>query len=223
VFSGQGPQWPGMGRELLECEPIFRAVIERCDALVQAAAGWSLLRELQAQEAASRLAETEVAQPALFALQVGLAALWRAWGMTPSAVVGHSLGEVAAAHVAGALSLEEAVRVVVHRGRIMQQATGRGKMAAVDLSPEEVNRAIAGSRDRLAVGAVNAPASTVLSGEAAALDAAVAALAGRGVRCQPLPVNYAFHSRQMEPWPRNWSASSAVWPCSHRPCRWSRQ
>ena len=199
VFSGQGPQWPGMGRELLACEPIFRAVIERCDALVQAAAGWSLLREFQAPEAASRLAETEVAQPALFALQVGLAAMWRAWGMAPSAVVGHSLGEIAAAHVAGALSLEEAVRVVVHRGRIMQQATGRGKMAAVDLSPEEAARAIAGYRDRLAVGAVNAPTSTVLSGDATALDAVVADLAGRGVRCQPLPVNYAFHSHQMEP------------------------
>jgi microcystin synthetase protein McyG len=199
VFTGQGPQWAGMGRELLESEPVFQKVIGDCEKLVRATAGWSLVQELQAPEATSRLAETEVAQPALFALQIGLAAVWRAWGIEPSAVIGHSLGEVAAAHIAGALSLDEAVRVVVHRGRVMQRATGRGKMAAVNLSREEAEAAIANCRDRVTVGAVNAPRSTVLSGDSSILDEVLAVLTKRGVRCQPLPVNYAFHSHQMDP------------------------
>src|SRR5581483_12208808 len=133
----------------------------------------SLLAELTASEAASRLHETEIAQPAIFALQVALAALWRSWGIVPDAVVGHSVGEIAAAQVAGALTLEDAVRVVYHRGRLMQQATGRGKMAQVELPLEEAERAIAGYGDRLSIAALNGPRTTVLSGEPAALAAAL--------------------------------------------------
>jgi acyl transferase domain-containing protein len=107
VFPGQGGQWVGMGRELLEREAVFRTAMEACDRAIQSEAGFSVMAELRAGESTSRLEQIEVLQPVLFALEVGLSALWRSWGVEPSAVVGHSLGEVAAAHVAGALTLED--------------------------------------------------------------------------------------------------------------------
>ncbi len=198
VFSGQGPQWWGMGRQLLN-EPAFRDAVQQCDQLFAPLAGWSLLSELQADEAASRLASTEVAQPALFALQVGLAALWRSWGLAPDAVVGHSLGEVAAAHVAGALSLEDAVKVVYHRGRIMQGATGLGKTAAVEMTPEECDRLLAEYDGRLSVAAVNSPTSLTISGDPVALEDLVIGLQKQNVYARMLRVDYAFHSSQMDP------------------------
>ncbi len=197
VFSGQGPQWWAMGRELLIQEPAFRTTIEQCDALLSPLAHWSLLTELQAPENQSRLSETEVAQPALFALQVGLANLWRAWGIEPNAVVGHSIGEVAAAHVAGALSLADAVQVVFHRGRLMQQGTGYGKMLAVQLTVPEAERLLAKYDQRVAIAAINSPDSLVLSGEGAAILEIAQALEQQQIFCKLLRVNYAFHSPQM--------------------------
>jgi acyl transferase domain-containing protein/NADPH:quinone reductase-like Zn-dependent oxidoreductase len=198
VFSGQGPQWHGMAQELLAGEPVVRDTLERCDALLRPLSGWSLLDELSQPAERSRLDQTSVAQPALFALQVALAALWKSWGVTPDAVVGHSVGEIAALHVAGVLALEDAVRVVWHRGRIMQQATGLGRMAAVAMSEADARMLTADFGDRLSIGAINAPESIVLSGEADALDAAFAILAARNIEHQMLPVRYAFHSAQME-------------------------
>ncbi|WP_437611746.1 SDR family NAD(P)-dependent oxidoreductase [Sorangium sp. So ce834] len=199
VLAGQGSQWAGMGRELLAEEPVFRAVLERCEPLVQRHGGFSLIDELAATEATSRLDETFVAQPALFALQVALAELWSAWGVTPDAVIGHSVGEVAAAHLAGILSLDDAVRLVVSRGRVMQRATGLGRMAAVALPAEEAARALRGVEDQVSVAAVNDPGSVVLSGDGAALRRVVKRLAQRKVHCRMLRVNYAFHSPQMAP------------------------
>lgn len=199
VFSGQGPQWWAMGRELLQQEPVFRAILEQCDALISSHTRWSLLEELTADESQSRLDETEIAQPAIFALQVALAHLWRSWGIEPNAVVGHSLGEVAAAHVAGALSLADAVKLICDRGRLMQRATGNGKMAAVELSLAETERLLSGYEGRLSIAAINSPTSTVLSGEPAALESVLQLLHDRDVFCKLLPVNYAFHSPQMEP------------------------
>ncbi len=199
VFSGQGPQWFAMGRQLLQESPVFRQKIEECDALLRAHASWSLLEELQREEAASRLDQTEIAQPAIFALQVALAEVWRAWGLVPEAVVGHSVGEVAAAHVAGALSLAEAVRVIVHRGRLMQRATGLGKMAAVELAHDEALALLAKYDGRLSLAAINSAKAAVFSGEAAALEDVLRRLQEREVYCRMLPVNYAFHSAQMTP------------------------
>ncbi|WP_437917387.1 SDR family NAD(P)-dependent oxidoreductase [Sorangium sp. So ce302] len=199
VLSGQGSQWAGMGRALLAEEPAFRAAVEGCEPLVQRYAGFSLLAELTAEEEASRLGETEVAQPAIFAMQVALSALWASWGVVPDAVIGHSVGEVAAAHISGALELEEAVRLVCTRGRVMQRATGLGKMASVALREEEAARALRGYEDRLAIGAVNDPGSVVLSGEAAALAEVLERLERQGVEGRMLRVDYAFHSPQMEP------------------------
>ena len=199
VFSGQGSQWLGMGRKLYEEESAFRSVIDSCDALLTGRLGWSILDELDSTEAMSRLAETQVAQPMLFAIQIALVELLRSWGIAPDAVIGHSVGEIAAAHIAGILSLDEAVRLVAIRGRIMQKATGAGKMVAVAASPEVARRFLAGYETRVSIAAVNDPGSVVLAGQTQAVDEVVTRLERDGFSCRPLRVNYAFHSPQMEP------------------------
>lgn len=198
VFSGQGSQWLGMGRKLLAEEAVFRTQLEDCDTLLRQHVPWSLLEELAAPAERSRLDETEVAQPALFAVQVSLAALLRSWGVIPDAVIGHSVGELAAAYVCGALSLGEALRLLSWRSRLMQRATGQGKMAWVALPRLQAVQAIAGREALLSIAAVNDPESVVLSGEAAALAAVLAELAACGVEHRWLRVNYAFHSPQMD-------------------------
>jgi acyl transferase domain-containing protein/NADPH:quinone reductase-like Zn-dependent oxidoreductase/NAD(P)-dependent dehydrogenase (short-subunit alcohol dehydrogenase family)/acyl carrier protein/ubiquinone/menaquinone biosynthesis C-methylase UbiE len=202
LYSGQGPQWPGMGRQLLADEPVFRRAIEDCDTLIRGEAGWSVLEAIGEAASKSRLGRTEIAQPAIFALQWGLSELWRSWGVVPAAVIGHSMGEVAAAATAGVLGLEHAVRVIVHRGRLMQQATGKGRMAAVGLSADEARRALslAGVGERVSVAAINSPSSTVLSGDPEALAEVLRPLKSRGVFVRGLDVDYAFHSPQMDPY-----------------------
>ena len=146
---------------------------------------WSLLAELTATDAAhSRLNEIDVLQPALFAIQVALAALWRSWGIEPQAVVGHSMGEVAAAHVAGALSLEDAARIICRRSGLVKRTIGQGAMAAVELSIEEARRALAGYEDRVSIAASNSYASTVLSGDPAALEAILDQLRRQDIFCR---------------------------------------
>ena len=200
VFSGQGSQWFGMGSRLLAEEPVFRDVIERCDRAMRPYGDWSLLEELTPADAArSRLSEVDIIQPALFAIQVGLAALWRSWGIVPQAVVGHSLGEVAAAYVAGALDLDDAVRVVCHRSRLFTRTIGQGAMAAVELSIEDARHVLAGHEDRVSIAASNGPTSTVLSGDPAALGAIVSELQRREIFCRMVKVDFAAHSPQMEP------------------------
>ena len=199
VFSGQGPQWARMGAELVAREPVFRDTLADLDARFRRLAGWSLTSALAEPTESSRLHETEVAQPAIFAVQVALAALWDSWGVRPDAVVGHSIGELAALYVAGVLSLDDAVRIVWHRGRIMQRATGLGRMAAAGLTVTEAESLIREIGADLSLAATNAPRSVVLSGAPGALDAALAALDSRGVSHRALPVSYAFHSAQMEP------------------------
>ena len=199
VFSGQGPQWYAMGRELLAQEPVFRAVLTECDALLRPLAGWSLLEQLAAPEEHSRIGHTEIAQPALFAIQAGIAALLQSWGLAPDGVVGHSVGEIAALHVAGVLSLPEALDVVCRRGRIMQAATGLGRMASVNLGEDEAAALLRDYDGRISLGAINGPRSVVISGESGAIEAALAGLSARGIGHRMLPVQYAFHSAQMTP------------------------
>ena len=188
-----------MGRELLDSIPIFRRVIARCADEMKRYAEWDLLEELTRDEVSSRLDETEIAQPALFSLQVALAAVWRSWGIEPHALIGHSVGEVAAAHLGGALSFDDAVKVICLRGRLMQRATGLGKMAAIELPEAHVEELLESYRDRVSIAAINSPTSTVISGDSAAIDEIVAAAKSRGFRSKVLPVDYAFHSPQMEP------------------------
>ncbi|NMO18055.1 SDR family NAD(P)-dependent oxidoreductase [Pyxidicoccus fallax] len=198
VFPGQGSQWPGMGRKLLAEEPVFRAALEACDKAIQAEAGWSLLKELAADEGSSQLGRIDVVQPALFAMAVALAALWRSWGVEPDAVVGHSMGEVAAAYVAGALSLEDAVAIICRRSVLLRRISGQGEMALVELSLADAEAALVGYEDRLSVAVSNGPRSTVLSGEPAALGQVLSALEAKGVFCRRVKVDVASHSPQVE-------------------------
>ncbi|MBI4587682.1 MAG: acyltransferase domain-containing protein, partial [Candidatus Rokubacteria bacterium] len=198
VFPGSGSQWCGMGGELLEREPVFRAAIERCDQAMREHVGCSLLQALTADESECRLDEIDVFQPALFAMEVGLTALWRSWGLEPDAVVGHSMGEVAAAYVAGALTLEDAVRIICRRSRLLKRLSGRGSMAAVELSLEQARRAVTGYENRLSIAASNSPTSTVLSGDVAALEEITERLQRQDVFCRPIKVDVASHSPQMD-------------------------
>ncbi len=199
IFSGQGSQWVGMGRSLLETEPVFREAIEQCDRALVGQGGQSVIKALATGEDHAGVDRVEIVQPTLFAMQVALAALWRSWGVEPDAVVGHSMGEVAAAHVAGALSLEDAARIITERSRLLAGLSGRGAMAMVDLSVEQAREIIAGREERLAVAAVNGPRSTVLSGDPAEIAAVLAELERRGVFCRNVSVTVASHSPQVDP------------------------
>ncbi|MBI3796469.1 MAG: acyltransferase domain-containing protein [Deltaproteobacteria bacterium] len=198
VFPGQGSQWFGMGRRLLEREPVFRETLEQCDKVIRLYADWSVLQTLTTEAASSRLNEVEVIQPTLFAIQVALTALWRSWSVVPDAVVGHSMGEVAAAYVAGALSLADAARVICHRSRLAKRLSGQGAMAVVDLSFTQARHALAGYEDRVSIAASNSPTSTVLSGDPAAVRAILEHLQRQDIFCRLVNVDFASHSPQMD-------------------------
>ncbi|MDZ4403436.1 polyketide synthase [Prosthecobacter sp.] len=199
VFSGQGPQWWAMGRELLANEPVFRQTIQACHDELIKLGGWSLLDELQRGENETRLDETQIAQIALFSLQVALAALWKSWGVSPYAVVGHSMGEVAAAHACGALDLPTAMRVIYHRGRCMEQTPLRGKMIAAALTREDAEERISRYGGRVSLAAVNGPQMVSISGDADAVDEIFHDLESKASYVRRVPVNYAFHSAHMDP------------------------
>jgi acyl transferase domain-containing protein/NADPH:quinone reductase-like Zn-dependent oxidoreductase/ubiquinone/menaquinone biosynthesis C-methylase UbiE/acyl carrier protein len=200
VFCGQGAQWWAMGRQLLHSEPVFADMVRRCDDVLDSlGACWSLWQELTADESASRMHETSISQPCIFAVQVGLAALWESWGIQPDAIIGHSVGEVAAAYVAGVFSLDDAVKTIYHRGRCMDFASAAGKMLAVSLGRTEAEEIAATYDGRVSVAAINGPTAITLSGDAEALREIEAALTERNVFCKFLQVQYAFHSAQMDP------------------------
>ena len=198
VFPGQGSQWLGMGRRLMAEEPVFRSALEQCDAALRRFVDWSLM-ELLASDNAGWMERIDQVQPALFSIQVALARLWRAWGVVPDMVVGHSMGEVAAAHVAGALDLVDAARIICRRSLLLRRVSGQGGMAMVELTMDEARLAIRGLEDWLSVAASNSPRSTVLSGEPHALAQVLEKLEARGVFCRRVKVDVASHSPQMEP------------------------
>jgi acyl transferase domain-containing protein/NADPH:quinone reductase-like Zn-dependent oxidoreductase/acyl carrier protein len=198
VFSGMGTQWPGMGQDLYRSEPAFRAEFDRVSAALSAHSGWSLLDVVFAAADSSRIDETEVAQPAIFAVQVALSALLKSWGIEPAAVVGHSAGEVAAAYVAGALNFEDAVRVAHHRSRLQQTTEGSGRMLAVALAESEVPALLAGFEASVSLAAVNSASAITLSGDAAALAEIAARLEAASVFARFLKVGVPYHSPVME-------------------------
>ncbi|WP_143079238.1 type I polyketide synthase, partial [Streptomyces monashensis] len=199
VFPGQGSQWVGMGRELLDSSAVFAERIGECAVALERWVDWSLLEVLRGEAASELLERVDVVQPASFAVMVGLAAVWSSVGVRPDAVVGHSQGEIAAACVSGALSLEDAAKVVALRSRaIGEQLAGHGGMASVALSEEEVVARLERWSGRVEVAAVNGPNSVVIAGDAQALDEALRVLSGEGVRVRRVAVDYASHTRHVE-------------------------
>ncbi|NVB36497.1 SDR family NAD(P)-dependent oxidoreductase [Pseudenhygromyxa sp. WMMC2535] len=200
VCSGHGSQWLGMSRTLMVGEPEFRRTLETIDRLVREHCGWSLIDELLTDGPRSRLDRTEVLQVVLFAVQVALGELWRAWGFTPDAIVGHSIGEIAAAHLAGILSLTDATLVAIERGRAVGElAAGKGAMLVVSLPESMLLERLGETANDLVIGAFNGPRSTVLSGPRPAIEQAEEILAHRGVRTRRLEIDFASHSPEMLP------------------------
>ncbi|MGW6879348.1 type I polyketide synthase [Streptomyces goshikiensis] len=200
VFPGQGSQWVGMAAELLGSSPVFAARVDECAKALEPFTDWSLVDVLRGVEGAPSLDRVDVVQPALFAVMVSLAEVWRAAGVRPGAVIGHSQGEIAAACVAGILSLEDAARVVALRSQAIGRVlAGLGGMVSIPLPATEVREWIAPwGEQRISVAAVNGPSSVVVSGEAQALDELLVACEKDGVRAKRIAVDYASHSAQVE-------------------------
>lgn len=198
VFTGQGPQWWGMGRGLYKANAVARAVIDRCHAAMFARTGIHLLDELHRDQDQSRMNDTSIAQPAIFAIQVAVAEVLKHAGVEPVAVVGHSVGEVAAAYVAGALDFDTAIDVILTRGRLQQTASG-GRIAAIGMTAAEANAAIAPYAGRLELAAINGQHSVSVAGDKTCLEELVAALVEKDIFARILRVEVAFHCFHMNP------------------------
>lgn len=200
VFPGQGGQWSGMARTLLANEQAFRESLERADAVIRREAGWSLIEQLALNPGdPGYLGERiDVVQPTLGALAIAYADWMKAAGLVVDSVVGHSMGEAAAAHVAGALSLDDALRILCRRSALMRGLSGAGAMALVDLPAQEVATALVGLENKVSIAAVNSRRSTVISGDKDCVTGLVARFNARGVFSRPINVDVASHSPQME-------------------------
>ncbi|MFF3914241.1 SDR family NAD(P)-dependent oxidoreductase [Streptomyces sp. NPDC001852] len=199
VFPGQGAQWAGMACDLLERDPVFADELDRCDAALRPFTGWSTTAVLRGEAGAPSLDRVDVVQPVLFAVMVSLAAVWRARGVRPDAVIGHSQGEVAAACVAGALSLNDAAAVVALRSRALTELSGTGAMAVVGLPHTEVAARLDGLGGRVSVAAVNSGRATVIAGDVEPLEGLLAELDREQAFVRRLDVDYASHSARVEP------------------------
>ncbi|MET8831989.1 SDR family NAD(P)-dependent oxidoreductase [Streptomyces sp. NPDC004610] len=199
VFPGQGTQWTGMARDLLDRDPVFADELDRCDIALRPFTGWSVAAVLRGDEGAPELAGVAVVQPALFAVMVSLAAVWRSRGVRPDAVIGHSQGEVAAACVAGALGLDDAAAVIALRSRALTGLSGTGTMAVVGLPRAETEARLAGLQDHVSVAALNSDRSTVVAGDAGHIEDLLSGLEREQVFVRRLDVDYASHSAHVEP------------------------
>ena len=199
VFSGMGPQWWEMGQQLFRSEPVFAETLRQADKVFVELSGWSILEAMLCNEAESRMAETPVAQTANFMLQIGLYELLCSWGVSPAAVVGHSVGEVSSAYVSGVLSLRDALTVSYHRGRTQAKTAGTGGMLATALGVAEAERVIAPYVGQVSIAGINSAKNTTLAGDEASIDAIAAILEIQGVFARKLRVEVPYHSPGMDP------------------------
>ncbi|MEE4492736.1 SDR family NAD(P)-dependent oxidoreductase [Streptomyces sp. BE230] len=199
VFSGQGSQWAGMGRDLLREEPVFGAAVDACDRVFADLTGWSV-RETLLEVDAGQLRRTEILQPLVFTVQTALVALWGSWGVHPDILLGHSLGEVAAAHASGALGLHDAARVVHHRSRLMARIDGAGAVAVVELDADRAAEAAARyGAGRVEVAGRNSPSATVLAGDPDAVEQCLTALREQAVPVHRVAMGVASHTAHCDP------------------------
>ncbi|HZE17889.1 MAG TPA: acyltransferase domain-containing protein, partial [Mycobacterium sp.] len=198
VFPGQGSQWLGMGVELLDTAPVFGQRINACAEVFSEFVDWSLTDVLRGAPGAPGLDRVDVVQPALFAVMVSLAELWRSIGVRPDAVIGHSQGEIAAAYVAGAVSLSDAARVVTLRSKLLAALAGHGGMVSVGCGVERARELLSPWGDRISIAAVNGPSAVVASGELSALDELVQHCTQQDLRARRIDVDYASHSAQVD-------------------------
>ena len=198
VFPGQGSQWQGMGLSLMESSAVFRTQFDACEQALAPFIDWSLLSVLRGEQGSSWLDRVDVVQPVLFAVMVSLAALWRSLGVEPDAVVGHSQGEIAAAFVAGALSLDDAAKIVALRSRALTAVSGNGAMAAVELGIDTLQIHLAPWANRISIAAINSPHATLISGDPDAVEALISALSVAQIFARKIRVDYASHCAQME-------------------------
>ncbi|MEU8251685.1 type I polyketide synthase, partial [Nonomuraea sp. NPDC048916] len=198
VFPGQGSQWPGMALDLLDSSPVFRAALAECCEALARYVDWSPIDVLRGTPGAPELDRVDVVQPLLFAVSVSLARLWQSLGLKPDAVVGHSQGEIAAAHVAGGLRLDDAARIIALRSRALTALSGTGAMASIALPAAQVEERLATWHGRLIIAGVNSPSATVVSGTPEAVAALVESCQAHGVRARRIAVDYASHSSLVE-------------------------
>lgn len=199
LFTGQGSQLPAMGRDLYQAHPVFRETMDRCESVFKAQRGESLLEVIFDSDGADRLNDTAWTQPALFSLEISLAMLWKSWGIEPSVVMGHSVGEYVAACYAGVFSVEDGLRLITRRGELMGGLPEGGSMAVAFSSPAEVGSVLNTFDGRLEIAAYNGPENITVSGDAESIDQFVLRCKADGISCQPLAVSHAFHSYLMDP------------------------
>lgn len=200
LFTGQGSQYVDMAKGLYESSAVFRAALDRCAQLLAPHLDRPLLEVMfPAAGAPTLLDETRYTQPALFAVEYAIAQLWREWGVTPNAVIGHSVGELVAACLAGVMELGDALRLIAKRGALMQSLPAGGAMAAINAPEPDVSTELARYAGRVSIAAINGPAQTVISGAAADIAALTERFTAKGVRSRPLTVSHAFHSPLVEP------------------------